>query len=225
MTDSNLTHYDPEYFAARYGRVATDPTYRSLLSDFWNYSITRPAKAMGIPEAARLLDFGAGTGVVSAAMPDTACFDPAPWAQAFLRSTGRETITDLAELDAFRFDAVLCSHSLEHHDQPLQTLLNFHRWVRPGGSLLLLLPIERDFRATTEPDVDQHLYAWTFQSISNLLRRADWTPIHAETLFGPMGLGLFGRHVAKTRAVRWSYYLGRFRRGFPSMFVIAKSGN
>ena len=220
--DATADHYDASYFSARYGRIASDPEYHALMSQFWKATIFEPAYRFGVTETSTVLDYGAGTGVVSAAMPYTVCFDTSEWSQAFLRSSGRTVLSSESEIPTAHFDAALCSHSLEHYEEPLKAIKSFHRVVKSGGILLVVLPIEKNLTVKLTADLDQHLYAWTFQSISNLLRRGGWEPIHGQRLFGPVGLGFFGGGLSTQSAVGCARLAGRVKRWFPSIYVIAK---
>lgn len=60
------------------------------------------------------------------------------------------SITDMG--DVGEFDAVYCSHALEHlyaHDVPL-ALAEFYRVLRPGGYVLLFVPDLEDVRPTED---------------------------------------------------------------------------
>ena len=48
--------------------------------------------------------------------------------------------TSLAPIGDASYDCVLASHSLEHTSNPLKALSEFHRVLKPGGLLLVVLP-------------------------------------------------------------------------------------
>lgn len=51
--------------------------------------------------------------------------------------------SDLKEIAPDTYDFVLSSHSLEHTANPLKALKEWHRVIKPGGKLVLLLPDKR----------------------------------------------------------------------------------
>ncbi len=122
------------------------------------------------------------------------------------------------------FDAVLCSHSLEHHAEPLRSLESFRRFVKPGGMLILALPVEIRLGPALEADWDRHFYAWTFQTITNLLRHAGWAPFHQSMVYGSFILRTLGVRMGLPieQAVRISEALGRLRGTYPTMLTVAR---
>src|SRR5947208_3341490 len=51
--------------------------------------------------------------------------------------------TELSSVPNGRYDFVLSSHSLEHTANPLKALKEWNRIIKPGGTLVLLLPDKR----------------------------------------------------------------------------------
>jgi len=84
-------------------------------------------------------------------------------------------IEGAGELPESGADVVISNHALEHTLDPLGDLRALRRALRPGGKLVLWLPID-DWRAQREPadgdDRDHHLYTWTPRLLANLLREA-----------------------------------------------------
>jgi hypothetical protein len=85
-----------------------------------------------------------------------------------------------------------------------------------------MLPVERTFNVSLEPDWDQHFYCWNFQTIANLLRLAGWQPVHGKIVHGPFMLTLLGRFFSDKFALRLASILATVKRGFPSILVVAK---
>jgi 2-polyprenyl-3-methyl-5-hydroxy-6-metoxy-1,4-benzoquinol methylase len=216
------SHYNESYFQQRYSRILNDPTYHHLLATFWKKQIFDPLVEFGLTKESHILDYGAGTGVVSAAMPNTMCFDTSLWSLDFLKRSGRSVIDSTIELKTRTYDAILCSHSLEHYENPFQTLIDFYSFVSADGYLILVLPVETDFTVRLDPDLDQHLQAWTFQSIANLLRRTGWIPQYGRLIYGPLGLGFMSRFCSKDVAVSAASLAGSWKAWFPSMLILAK---
>jgi len=79
---------------------------------------------------------------------------------------------DMAEVPNEAFDVVLTSHVLEHLEQPFENLTLLHSKLKPSGKLIVVLPTERHGLVPFDIDKDQHLYAWNFRTLNNLLQRA-----------------------------------------------------
>lgn len=217
-----IQHYDKKYFEEHYGALIGAPAYYELLSSFWARAIFDSLSAHGVKTDQKVLDYGCGTGVVSAGLPNSTAFDVAPFVREFLSARGRDVVADTASIPKQAFDILLCSHSLEHYEDPMSSLHLFREFVRPYGHLILILPIDSDFTPTVTPDNNQHLYCWNFQSITNLLLHTGWTPRAAQRLHGPYLLGTLGKIIPAELAVSLALRLGRIKRAFPSMLVLAQ---
>jgi SAM-dependent methyltransferase len=214
-----ISHYDDAYYAGHYGGVLKDDLNYRLLSFYWRH-VLFVRNALDI--SGKVLDYGSGIGQVTAALPNTACFDFSPFALAELRKRGRMVFENRSEIPRGEFDYVLSSHSLEHSPTPYDDLQEFRQYVRPGGRLLLVLPIEVNLRPSLQPDWDRHLQAWTFQTITNLLSVTGWNPILQSKIYGPYMLRTLGKRIPADWAVRAAFRIGRTRRGYPAMLTVAR---
>lgn len=68
------------------------------------------------------------------------------------------------------FEVVLCHHTLEHVPAPAQTLQQIKTLLKPGGKLLLFVPLEREkkYRRMRASDRAHHLFSWTPAALQNL---------------------------------------------------------
>lgn len=123
-----------------------------------------------------VVDFGCGTGALlerldAASKTGVEVSEPAR-RQAQARGLTVVAATgDLADASA---DVVISNHALEHTLAPLDELRELWRVLRPGGRLVLWLPLD-DWRVQRRPsgdDVDHHLYTWTPRLLANLLDEA-----------------------------------------------------
>jgi len=222
ITSNPPEHYNEDYFLTHYGPLVVDDARRNLLSQYWRFILESHAGHLREDFQKSLLDYGAGSGVVSAGFPNTACFDVSPWSIEFLSRKDRTVYTKLEDIPKHAFSNLLCSHSLEHYESPQTALCDFREFVGADGRLILMLPVERGYKVRLEPDSDQHLYCWNFQTIGNLLRLCGWKPILGEIVFGPFMLNTLGKLVSTRRAVKIAAILGRLRRNFESMLVVAE---
>ena len=68
----------------------------------------------------------------------------------------------------------------------MTTLREIRSLLREDGTLILVLPREPWTKAPMVPDLNQHLYCWTFRTINNLLHRAGFSPTTNEMRY-PLG--------------------------------------
>jgi len=211
--------YNEEYYLGHYGAVIKDESNYRLLSWYWRHVLF---VLTSLDPDGDVLDFGSGVGQVSAALPNSVCFDFNPFALGELRKRNRTVIGNQHGIPCSAFDYVLSSHSLEHSPTPYQDLADFRQYLRPEGRLVLVLPFEMERKPTLTPDWNQHLYTWTFQTITNLLLVSGWTPLWQTTIYGPYLLRTLGRLLRPEPTVRLAYRFGRMRRAGASMLTIAK---
>ena len=207
--------------------MGNDQLYR-LISLYWRYTLfTRTKISVDIP----ILDYGGGLGQVSAALPDVTISDPSVFARDYAYHRGRKFISVIAEIPRGHFGIILSSHSLEHAPRPADLLMRFHHYATEECKLILLLPNEYEMYRRTKPlevprltpDLrDQHLYCWTFQTITNLLAYSGWEVLMQSRVYGPFMLRTLARTLNHDHAVWLAHFFGRYKKNFPSLLVVAR---
>ncbi|HEV3404321.1 MAG TPA: class I SAM-dependent methyltransferase [Gaiellaceae bacterium] len=98
-----------------------------------------------VPAGARVLDVATGTGAVALELQARGCtvvgIDQSPEMLAVARSRGLEVLEGRAESLPFEdasFDALTFTYLLRYVDEPVATLRELRRVVRPGGTIASL---------------------------------------------------------------------------------------
>lgn len=164
-----------------------------------------------------VVEYGCGTGLDLAMLrcARRAGHDVATHLASEIAARGIEFFESFDAVPAKSFDVVLCHHVLEHVPQPLATLTDLKRPLKPGGRLVLVVPHERErrFRRFRADDIDHHLYAWSAQALGNLVTLAGYAVERVE-------LGQYGsERWSALHALRWN--LGE--TGFRSLLATART--
>ena len=216
----NTTLYNKDYYASHYAQLLQSERYYTLLSRYWRKTIF---EANGIDTNALVLDYGCGLGQVSAALPHVVCFDHSVTARDYLHAKKLTVIDSKEKIPEQCFDVILTSHSLEHSPSPAEDLSAFSRYLKPKGRVVVVLPVEIHYQPTLQPDDNQHFYCWTFQTITNLLLHSGFAPIAQKLIYGPFLLGTLGKKLSPDLAVDIAVILGKIRKHYRSMLIIAES--
>jgi len=136
------------------------------------------------PEDA-VLDFGCGSGALVAALSSGPKFGVEVNASARREASeaGVDVVASTGELAVDSIDVVISNHALEHVFDPLAELRLLRGVLKPGGRLVLRLPLD-DWRAQRDPadDGNHHLFAWTPRLIANLVREAGFRVERSEVV-------------------------------------------
>ena len=121
----------------------------------------------------RVFEYGVGFGWNLARLQcaEKAGCDVAPGLQTVVEGKGIRFVADPAALPGATFDVVICHHTLEHLRHPAGALAIIRNLLKPGGTLLLHVPYEKErkYRRHNPADKAGHLYSWTPSSLSNLV--------------------------------------------------------
>ena len=206
-------NYDQDYYQTVYQQHINQNDYHFKLSKFYMYNIF---ESNGVDlQNKKVLDYGSGPGHLTLSiMAD--CYDISPYITDYLLQHKRVAYASNKDIPAEYYDCILNSHSLEHCEAPLNELQLMHQKLKSNGFLALILPIEKiPGNRTSQKDMHQHLYAWNFQNITNLLILAGYQILQQKIIYGPTGL----KYLKDLRTIQM---IGKLKRIFPSMLTIAK---
>ncbi len=138
-----------------------------------------------------VLDFGCGGGFVLSAITCNRRFgiEVNPVAREIAETNGLTCFETLDQIADQTIDVVISHHSLEHVPSPLIILQQLQSKLKPGGLLLLVVPID-DWRTQKQYDpseINHHLYTWTPLLLGHLLSEAGFDTENLSTTIGTNG--------------------------------------
>jgi SAM-dependent methyltransferase len=112
-----------------------------------------------------VLDFGAGTGFLLDALSAKRkiAVEINPHASETMSGRSIECYSSLDAVESGLVDVAISNHCLEHVPYPIQALREIYRVLKPGGILILCVPID-DWRVQKHyklNDINHHLNTWT----------------------------------------------------------------
>jgi SAM-dependent methyltransferase len=129
-------------------------------------------------ETDTLVDFGCGPGALLSLLPGSRKIgvEVNRPAREEAQRRGFETLASSSLLPDEVADVVISNHALEHTLHPFSELRELWRALKPGGKLVLWLPIDdwRSQRAHWD-EPNNHLYTWTPLLLGNLLEEAGFS--------------------------------------------------
>ena len=162
-----MPDYEKEYHQHLHKYLEENPEYygvrsRLALKKYFN----------NISKESKILEFGCGMGQNISLLPNAVGYDISKYSLAFCKSKGIAVVENLSKVKNESFDMVFSSHVLEHVDNPLEVIKQMKQKLKRGGKFILVLPVDRQrYPPNFKLEVSQHLYAWTFSSINNLLMK------------------------------------------------------
>lgn len=172
-----MENYEREYHLNRHNHMYKDSEYYFIRS-----KVAQKLFFKGIRRNSKILEYGCGLGQNIFLLNNAIGYDVSKFALDFCRKKGNRVVDNLKELKRYgKFDIVLACEVLEHLENPLEALNEMNKQLKEGGKLILVLPIEKE-RIPMTLDVNQHLFSWNPQTITNLLLRAGFYPIYYEII-------------------------------------------
>jgi SAM-dependent methyltransferase len=213
---SGLIGYEEAYHVRRHQEYLRQGYYEARAE------IAKEQYLKNIAPSAAVLEYGCGFGQNIFLVNNAIGYDISRFAIARCREHGVKATDTLGDIAEASMDVALSAHVLEHHPEPLTMLLEIGSKLRPAGKLILALPYERHRYVGADPDLNQHLYAWTFRTINNLLARAGFIVRSNRYAYG-WGYGklLFCRRWGFTAYLRATQAVGVFT-GTKELIVVAE---
>ena len=135
----------------------------------------------------------------------------------------------LCDLDHFpypfrdgSFDRLQAVHVIEHVSDVIRTMEEFHRLVRPGGTIFLVTPHYTDFSSFCDPTHRWHLNSYSFRYFgednagygyySSARLREKKVRVKLLALWRYLGFELLVNHIPRFRRF-WEHYLCYVVRG------------
>jgi 2-polyprenyl-3-methyl-5-hydroxy-6-metoxy-1,4-benzoquinol methylase len=145
----------------------------------------------------RILDLGCGSGQLLDTMKklgwETHGVEPSPQAAERARAKGHHIVCGTAEQELFEpdsFDVVYMWHVLEHTHSPTKALAHVHRYLRPGGRIVMAVPNYASFhsklfgRYWSGTEAPRHLYQFDRATLRRYLQQAGFQDIQLTTRTG-----------------------------------------
>ena len=169
MTKDIGSHYDDEYFKWQkqhgiFGAVANQVKFRGYLNGQYK----------------KVLDFGCGGGYLLAQSKSNIekfGVEINEVAREEAHRNGISCFKSSYELPSDYFDLAISDNALEHTENPLGELKEIHRSIKPGGTIVIVVPFDR---FSFDPrDHNKHLFSWSPMNLGNALVAAGFDVIES----------------------------------------------
>lgn len=153
-----------------------------------------------------VLDFGCADGLMLRSLPARRRIGVEVNPAARAQCTGLDELyASLAMTPARYVDLAISNHALEHCENPLRELRGLRLALKPGGTLAVVVPFERERRAWTPGNADHHLFTWTPQTFGNLVSEAGFAVRSCDSRSGAWHPKMFWtRHLGLFPATAWT---------------------
>jgi SAM-dependent methyltransferase len=122
-----------------------------------------------------VFEFGAGAGwnLMQLNCKTKSAYDLSSLNRQRFAASSIDFFDEESKIPKEKFDVTICHHVLEHVPYPGITLSLLKETLKPSGQLVLVVPFEEiGSESYNSKDREGHLYAWTPQTLGNLVDRA-----------------------------------------------------
>lgn len=198
------TLHEHRVYASDYsGGISARPIYQRALDLVRQQNLTGP-----------LLDFGSGKGQFIQLLLDTGYPGPIAGADLMARPPNLpETVywiqgdlNDPLLLADSSFDLITCTEVIAHLENPRFLFREFHRLLRPGGTVILTSPNLESLRSYAGLLTGGHFAAFrgiAYPALITVLLRTDFTRICAESGFVPPAFSYTGDGLMPKLHLSW----------------------
>lgn len=127
-----------------------------------------------------VLDFGCGGGFLLANLECKRKIgvEINPVAREYCnRTNGIPCFESLDEVEDGTIDVVVSSHCLEHTSNPLGLVCTMFEKLKPGGKVIIVVPLDSYQYQWSAEDINKHLYSFSPMNLGNILAAAGFSGI------------------------------------------------
>lgn len=212
--NSSEAHYNAAYFA-----------WHAPIGDFGGWANLSKFAAYVRPSDT-VLDFGCGGGQLLANLRCAARIGVEVNASALVaaQQRGIQMYSRAAELPPSCADVSISNNALEHTAHPLAELQALHRALRPGGTIVCVVPCEQIGYRYRPGDINRHLYSWSPMCLGNLFDEAGFAVVEAKPYIHkwPPGYRLIARLAGRQGFELACRLYGQLARSWFQVRVVAR---
>lgn len=98
------------------------------------------------------------------------------------RNAGIDAVASPEDVADSFADVIVSNHALEHMHSPLDVLRAILPKLKPGGKLVVVVPIDPPQQAWDPNDINKHLFTWNPMTLGNLVSLAGFRVERAEII-------------------------------------------
>ena len=80
------------------------------------------------------------------------------------------------------FDTIISSHCLEHTPNPFELVSIMFKKLKPGGKIVIVVPLENMTYKWTPTDINKHLYSFSPMNLGNILQAVGFTGVSTDVI-------------------------------------------
>lgn len=138
-----------------------------------------------VGEEDRVLDFGCRGGdmLANLACRERLGIEGNARSRQDCKETGVRAVAAIDDVPDEWADVLISHHALEHVAAPYEALIRLRRKVRPGGTVVFVVPCESVHVPYDPEDPHRHLFTWNPLNLANLFKCAGYEVLSAQPYF------------------------------------------